>query len=76
MSLNANSNGTASDHPAVENGRPEPLDTEGGPASSRPYPLLVLPLRQTKQIHFIRHGQGYHNVAGHLDYANYKSEEW
>ena len=40
------------------------------------YPLVMIPLRQTKNIHFIRHGQGFHNVAGHADHENYKSEEW
>jgi len=40
------------------------------------YPLVMIPLRQTKSIHFIRHGQGFHNVAGHANHENYKSEEW
>lgn len=27
-------------------------------------------------IHFIRHGEGFHNVAGHVDHENYKGWEW
>ena len=27
-------------------------------------------------IHFIRHGQGYHNVAGHIDTAEYLKWEY
>jgi len=34
--------------------------------------LQVLPLRFTKVIHFVRHGLGFHNVAGRIDHNNYK----
>lgn len=44
--------------------------------AEQPFPLMMVPLRQTKTIHFIRHGQGFHNVAGHANHDNYKSEEW
>ena len=38
--------------------------------------LTMAPLRYTKTLHFVRHGQGFHNVAGHIDHENYKSEEY
>ena len=40
------------------------------------YPITIMPYRQTKTIHFIRHGQGFHNVAGQANHESYKSEEW
>ena len=48
---------------------------ETDPAEAR-FPLMMIPLRQTKTIHLIRHGEGFHNVAGHADHDQYKSEEW
>ena len=36
--------------------------------------LRVIPHRHTKTVHLIRHGRGYHNVAGALDPQNYTSE--
>lgn len=38
--------------------------------------LTALPFRHTKVIHLIRHGQGFHNVAGHKDAAQYLSYDW
>eukprot|EP00195_Chlamydomonas_chlamydogama_P017695 CAMPEP_0202890154 /NCGR_PEP_ID=MMETSP1392-20130828/658_1 /ASSEMBLY_ACC=CAM_ASM_000868 /TAXON_ID=225041 /ORGANISM="Chlamydomonas chlamydogama, Strain SAG 11-48b" /LENGTH=295 /DNA_ID=CAMNT_0049573673 /DNA_START=133 /DNA_END=1020 /DNA_ORIENTATION=+ len=38
--------------------------------------LSMIPLRYTKTIHFVRHGLGFHNIAGHENRDNYKSEEW
>lgn len=38
--------------------------------------LSMAPWRYTKTLHFVRHGQGFHNVAGHIDHENYKSEEY
>ncbi|GIL47218.1 hypothetical protein Vafri_4091 [Volvox africanus] len=34
--------------------------------------LSLVPVRYTKTIHFVRHGQGFHNVAGHINHDNYK----
>lgn len=42
----------------------------------RPATLALVPMRQTKTIHFIRHGQGFHNVAGHADHEEYKNEAY
>ena len=36
----------------------------------------MIPAKQTKTIHWIRHGQGFHNVAGAKDYANYRLEAY
>jgi hypothetical protein len=49
--------------------------TETDPAEQR-YPLVLLPDSQTKTITFIRHGEGFHNVAGHADHEEYKNEAW
>jgi len=38
--------------------------------------VQLVPLANTKVIHLIRHAQGFHNVAGELDRANYKSPEY
>jgi hypothetical protein len=32
--------------------------------------LQLFPARFTKTIHFIRHGQGFHNVAGAINHDN------
>ncbi|EFJ50919.1 hypothetical protein VOLCADRAFT_57872 [Volvox carteri f. nagariensis] len=34
--------------------------------------ISLVPVRYTKTIHFVRHGQGFHNVAGHINHDNYK----
>jgi len=36
----------------------------------------MYPVHRCKTIHIVRHGQGYHNVAGELDRANYMSWEF
>ena len=51
-------------------------ETDDEPQTSSAYPLMMIPTRQTKTVHFIRHGQGFHNVAGAKNHENYKSEEW
>ncbi|GAX79677.1 hypothetical protein CEUSTIGMA_g7118.t1 [Chlamydomonas eustigma] len=38
--------------------------------------FTAIPYQQSRLIHFIRHGQGDHNVAGELNYQCYKSEQW
>lgn len=38
--------------------------------------LQAVPYRHTKVIYLIRHGQGFHNVAGHEDSAQYLSFDW
>ena len=32
--------------------------------------------RRIQVIHLVRHGQGFHNVAGHKDSAQYLSFDW
>jgi hypothetical protein len=76
-----------------------PDEQEASP--NKAFPLMIIPFRQAKFVHFIRcvvlssfsiswlkgkdssrftwscrHGQGYHNVAGHANHENYKSEDW
>lgn len=38
--------------------------------------LELIPARHTKVLHFIRHAEGYHNVAGTQDLKNYLSEKY
>ncbi|WIA10112.1 hypothetical protein OEZ85_010319 [Tetradesmus obliquus] len=38
--------------------------------------LTVVPLRHHKVLHLIRHGEGYHNVAGRKDHSLYCSPEY
>eukprot|EP00878_Enallax_costatus_P009327 GHUV01009749.1.p1 GENE.GHUV01009749.1~~GHUV01009749.1.p1 ORF type:complete len:333 (+),score=54.98 GHUV01009749.1:140-1138(+) len=38
--------------------------------------LTVVPLRHHKVLHLIRHGEGFHNVAGRIDHETYKSWEY
>lgn len=52
---------------------PPPRDAERAP---NPPPLLLLPSRRCKTLHLVRHAEGFHNVAGALDYANYKLERF
>eukprot|EP00850_Spirogloea_muscicola_P023171 SM000334S12540 [mRNA] locus=s334:51136:53698:- [translate_table: standard] len=40
------------------------------------FPPGLYPAHATKSIHLIRHGQGYHNVAGEMDYGAYMSAEY
>eukprot|EP00891_Asterochloris_glomerata_P003056 jgi/Astpho2/3056/e_gw1.00051.123.1_t len=38
--------------------------------------IEAIPVRHTKVVHFIRHAQGFHNVAGHADPEAYRSFEY
>ncbi|KAF6265296.1 phosphoglycerate mutase-related protein [Scenedesmus sp. NREL 46B-D3] len=38
--------------------------------------LTVVPFRHHKVLHLIRHGEGYHNVAGRMDHSLYCSPEY
>ncbi|GLC59301.1 hypothetical protein PLESTB_001472000 [Pleodorina starrii] len=49
----------------------DPEDAETTRKSVCPRISLV-PVRYTKVVHFVRHGQGFHNVAGHINHDNYK----
>eukprot|EP00850_Spirogloea_muscicola_P000676 SM000002S05756 [mRNA] locus=s2:2029874:2032373:+ [translate_table: standard] len=40
------------------------------------FPPGLYPAHATKSIHLIRHGQGFHNVAGETDYGAYMSAEY
>lgn len=37
---------------------------------------FILVMLHFQVVHFIRHAQGFHNVAGELDHANYASEKY
>jgi hypothetical protein len=34
--------------------------------------FFLSPLRHTKTVYLIRHGEGYHNVAGEIDHDLYR----
>ncbi|BDA43351.1 Phosphoglycerate mutase-like protein [Coccomyxa sp. Obi] len=34
--------------------------------------VQMFPMRHCKVVHFVRHGEGFHNVAGKKDYSQYK----
>jgi len=36
----------------------------------------MIPEKYTKTVHFIRHGEGFHNVAGAISKENYKSYDY
>jgi broad specificity phosphatase PhoE len=38
--------------------------------------VAMYPQHRTKTIHIVRHGQGFHNVAGELDHASYLSWDY
>jgi broad specificity phosphatase PhoE len=51
--------------------------TTAEPSSSPPPLVLTLhPSRHVKTLHLVRHAEGFHNVAGAIDYANYKLEKF
>ncbi|KAI7841457.1 hypothetical protein COHA_004852 [Chlorella ohadii] len=48
-----------------------------GSHEEHPMPMIrMIPARHTKVVHFIRHGEGFHNVAGHANHENYKSFDY
>lgn len=51
-------------------------DQGNAEAHTRQPQLSLLPVRFTKTVHFIRHGEGYHNVAGHADPELYRDEDY
>ncbi|PNW75247.1 hypothetical protein CHLRE_12g518950v5 [Chlamydomonas reinhardtii] len=52
----------------------DPEDAENTKNSVCPR-INMIPVKYTKTIHFVRHGQGFHNVAGQINHDNYKSWE-
>lgn len=38
--------------------------------------VSMYPVHRSKVIHIVRHGQGFHNVAGEVDHANYMSWDY
>eukprot|EP00208_Stichococcus_sp_RCC1054_P007692 CAMPEP_0206140788 /NCGR_PEP_ID=MMETSP1473-20131121/10648_1 /ASSEMBLY_ACC=CAM_ASM_001109 /TAXON_ID=1461547 /ORGANISM="Stichococcus sp, Strain RCC1054" /LENGTH=295 /DNA_ID=CAMNT_0053535073 /DNA_START=138 /DNA_END=1025 /DNA_ORIENTATION=+ len=52
--------------------KPPPRNLSNGGRAS----LTVIPLRHNKIVHLVRHGQGFHNVAGEADALEYASEKY
>jgi broad specificity phosphatase PhoE len=46
------------------------------PAGEQEHRFFLAPLRHTKTLYLIRHGEGYHNFYGEKDHENYKSEKF
>lgn len=56
-----------------------PAAAEAAQKSQTPlesFGVSMYPLHRSKVIHIVRHGQGFHNVAGELDHANYMSWDY
>lgn len=49
---------------------------QASPSSQESFAVSLFPLHRSKVIHLVRHGQGFHNVAGEIDYKNYLSAEY
>lgn len=47
---------------------------EGSPEES--FGVSMYPVHRSKVIHIVRHGQGYHNVAGEVDHLSYMSWDY
>lgn len=45
-------------------------------ASVESFGVAMYPVHRSKVIHIVRHGQGYHNVAGEVEHASYMSWEY
>jgi hypothetical protein len=53
-----------------------PDSTRGAPDSNAGHRFFLAPLRHTKTLYLIRHGEGYHNLFGEVDRAMYASEKF
>jgi len=65
--------------PATARATPVADSGDGAAPTAAPQPLLtlsVLPRRHVKTLHLVRHAEGFHNVAGAVDYAAYKLERF
>ncbi|KAG0622192.1 hypothetical protein M758_3G078500 [Ceratodon purpureus] len=45
-------------------------------ASPEAFAVSMFPVHRSKVIHIVRHGQGFHNVAGEVDHASYTSWDY
>ena len=48
----------------------------GAAESNAGHRFFIAPLRHTKTLYLIRHGEGYHNLYGEADKAMYASEKF
>ena len=45
-------------------------------AAPAPHRFFLAPLRHTKTLYLVRHGQGFHNLYGEQDTVQYRSEKY
>jgi hypothetical protein len=45
-------------------------------ANPAPHRFFLAPLRHTKTLYLVRHGQGFHNLYGEADIVEYRSEKY
>ena len=56
---------------------PTPPDAApAGAEDNRGHRFFLQPLRHTKTLYLIRHGEGYHNLYGEKDRSAYRSEQF
>ena len=53
-----------------------PASDDLAPAGQETHRFFLAPLRHTKTLYLIRHGEGYHNLFGEKDHEAYKSEQF